>query len=194
MLFDYLQKLDSTLDRLRPILDEMTNKYNAAHEVAGRRRRRRQNPVVVVMVCNFGQSELFLNFICSAKARGLDISRILLFATDKDMYDLASTIDGISVFEVADAFGGEKVIPKGAAQHYGDKVFTGMMFSKIYCVHLVNTLGYDVLFQDVDIAWYKDPIEFFENSDRSGNFDFYFQDGTFNFFLLCQIHSCKMYS
>lgn len=173
MLSDYLQKLEPTLERLRLILDEMMQRL----PVTNHRRNRRQPKAVVVMVCNYGQSELFLNFICSAKSRGLDISRILLFATDKDMYDLAKSIEGISVFEVGDAFGD---IPKDAAKVYGDKSFTGMMFSKIYCVQLVNFLGYDVLFQDVDIVWYKNPIDFFANSDKSGLYDFYFQDGKCN--------------
>jgi NADH:ubiquinone oxidoreductase subunit len=188
MLSDYINNLDNVLDTLRPLLEEMMIRYKKINGLdltdnhIGRKRRRRvkDHYAVVVMVCNYGQSELFLNFICTAKSRGLDISRILLFATDMEMYDLARTIPDISVFQVGDAFG---VIPKTAARVYGDKVFTGMMFSKIYCVHLVNLLGYDVLFQDVDIVWYKNPVEYFENSARSGNYDFYFQDGMFLFII-----------
>lgn len=40
-------------------------------------------------------------------------------------------------------------------------------------------LGYNVLFQDVDLIWYKDPLEYFENlrvsSPVSSNFDIYMQ-------------------
>jgi len=50
-----------------------------------------------------------------------------------------------------------------------------MMLSKVYCVHLVNALGYDVLFQDVDVVWYRDPLPYF-HSPESRDFDFYFQD------------------
>jgi Nucleotide-diphospho-sugar transferase len=156
LLIDYLQKLEVTLERLKPIA------ASVSHE-----------KTVVVMVCNFGQSELLFNFVCSAQARGLDLSNVLLFATDIDTSKLAESL-GIAVFDVKDAFGD---MPTGAAKVYGDRTFQGMMFSKVYCVHLVNALGYDVLFQDVDVVWYRNPIEFFHNSE-SGDFDLYFQDGT----------------
>jgi Nucleotide-diphospho-sugar transferase len=38
-------------------------------------------------------------------------------------------------------------------------------------------LDYDVLFQDVDVVWYKNPLEFFQdNSTSMYDFDIYFQD------------------
>lgn len=156
MLIDYLQKLESSTNRLKPIAAKVAGKGNT----------------VVVMVCNFGQSELLVNFVCSARARGLDLSTILLFATDSDVSELAKSL-GIAVFDVNDAFGD---MPKGAARAYGDQSFKDMMMSKVYCVHLVNSLGYDVLFQDVDVVWKRNALEYF-HSPASGDFDFYFQDG-----------------
>ena len=44
---------------------------------------------VVVMVCNFGQSELLINYVCSCKARGFDTSNVIVFPTDKETDDLA---------------------------------------------------------------------------------------------------------
>jgi len=44
-------------------------------------------------------------------------------------------------------------------------------------------LGYDVLFQDVDVIWYKDPVPYFHPTDvaavessNNNSFDIYFQD------------------
>jgi hypothetical protein len=52
-----------------------------------------------------------------------------------------------------------------------------MMFAKVVCVQLINHLGYDLLFQDVDIVWYKNPIEYFHDSNNQHyDFDMYFQD------------------
>lgn len=48
------------------------------------------------------------------------------------------------------------------------------MLAKVMCVQLVNELGYDMLFQDVDIVWYKDPIKYFQSPNSQ--FDVYFQD------------------
>lgn len=157
MLIEYLQKMEATLERLKPI----------ATEVAG------DGNTVVVMVCNFGQSELLFNFVCSARARGLDLSTILLFATDAGISELAKSL-GIATFDVDDAFG---EMPTSAAKVYGDRTFQGMMMSKVYCVHLISALGYDLLFQDVDVVWNRDPLQYFRSAE-SGNFDFYFQDGT----------------
>ena len=44
---------------------------------------------VIVMVCNFGQSELLVNFVCAAHARGFDISNVIVFTTDQETDDLA---------------------------------------------------------------------------------------------------------
>jgi len=48
-----------------------------------------------------------------------------------------------------------------------------MMLAKVFCVQMVSALGYDFLFQDVDIVWYKHPLEYF---DTNPGFDIYFQD------------------
>jgi len=52
-----------------------------------------------------------------------------------------------------------------------------MMFAKVVCVQLITLLGYDLLFQDVDVVWYKDPLPFFHNNTSPiSHFDIYFQD------------------
>lgn len=51
------------------------------------------------------------------------------------------------------------------------------MMAKVWCVQMTLMLGHDVLFQDVDVVWYRDPLEFFQNSSHHWhNFDIYFQD------------------
>jgi uncharacterized protein YvpB len=54
---------------------------------------------VIVMVCNKGQSDLLMNFVCSSKARGFDISQILLFATDDETQQLATSLGLQSYFD-----------------------------------------------------------------------------------------------
>ncbi len=68
-------------------------------------------------------------------------------------------------------------MPEGEAGHYGDRAFTAMMFAKVVCVQLINHLGYDLLFQDVDMVWYKNPLEYFHDENNPHrDFDMYFQD------------------
>jgi hypothetical protein len=51
------------------------------------------------------------------------------------------------------------------------------MFAKVVCVQLINHMGYDLLFQDVDVVWYRNPLEYFHDTTNPyHNFDMYFQD------------------
>ena len=52
---------------------------------------------VTVMVSNFGQSELLVNFVCAARSRNMDISSILVFATDMETKELAESL-GLTAF------------------------------------------------------------------------------------------------
>ena len=47
--------------------------------------------------------------------------------------------------------------------------------AKVICVQLVSMLGYDFLFQDVDIVWFKNPLEYFA-LPAAKQFDVFFQD------------------
>lgn len=51
------------------------------------------------------------------------------------------------------------------------------MLAKVYCVHMINALGHDVLFQDVDIVWYRDPVEYFTEEYKDFHILFQ-QDGS----------------
>jgi hypothetical protein len=161
VLTTYLSSLSDVLDRLKPIVEKVA----ATH-----------HNTVVVMVCNFGQSELLLNFICNAKAKGLDISSVLVFTTDLETQQLVDSLGmGVSTFYDETNFGR---MPKEAARRYADNNFMAMMGAKVYCVQMVSMLGYDVLYQDVDVVWYQDPLPWFHNTTLSSHsdFDIYFQD------------------
>lgn len=68
-------------------------------------------------------------------------------------------------------------LPSEEAKIYGDSIFGAMMYAKVLVVHLVNSLRYDVLFQDVDVTWYQNPLEFFHNKTTAlVNFDILLQD------------------
>ena len=64
----------------------------------------------------------------------------------------------------------------------GDDVFTAMMWLKVTSVYCVLRLGWDVLFQDADLVWFRDPVPFFSSpTDPSAlgserDYDAYFQD------------------
>mmetsp|Transcript_20280 Transcript_20280/g.41434 ORF Transcript_20280/g.41434 Transcript_20280/m.41434 type:complete len:652 (-) Transcript_20280:1308-3263(-) len=153
ILRTYLNNADDIKNRLKSILSKM------------------KTHTVVVLTCNFGQSELLMNFACSARSRGFDLSNILVFPTDFDTKELAEGMGFTTFYE-------EKImasIPKAEANAYGDKIFTRVMFAKVVCVQLVNELGYDLLFSDVDVVWYRNPVDYFHERSLDG-FDVFFQD------------------
>lgn len=80
ILQTYLSTLDTVLAQLKPLAEKVAVKNT-----------------IVVMVCNHGQSELMMNFACAARARGLDTSHVLVFATDEETKELAEGI-GLTAF------------------------------------------------------------------------------------------------
>ena len=101
------------------------------------------------------------------------LSNILLFATDQETHDLAQFM-GITSVYIEAVFAD---MPTEAARAYADKTFRQMMAAKVYCVQMVSMMGYDILFQDVDVVWYKNPLEWFHDTTNPHyHFDMYFQD------------------
>jgi hypothetical protein len=80
-LQSYLSVYEDARENLRPITDNVARGGSIDGELGP----------IVLMVANHGQSQFFINFVCAAKSRGLDISRILLFATDQETYHLAES-------------------------------------------------------------------------------------------------------
>ncbi|KAL9191433.1 hypothetical protein ACHAXT_001139 [Thalassiosira profunda] len=160
LLETYFARLEDTINKLTPL----------AKEAAG------SDNTVIVMVCNTGQSDLLINFICSSQARGFgDVvkEKLIVFATDQGVFDIAQGL-GVKAFYDEKIF--EKM-PEKEARMYGDKAFTQMMYAKVVTVTLINRLGYDVLFQDVDLVWFKNPLTFFhDKSNPLYHFDMLFQD------------------
>lgn len=79
-LVPYMTALKATLVKLKPI----------AKKVA-------KDNTIVVMVCNLGQSELLVNFICNAKAKGFDLSQFLIFTTDLETQKIVEGL-GLATF------------------------------------------------------------------------------------------------
>jgi hypothetical protein len=156
ILSEYVHELPHAQQRLRALL-------NSTHK---------KDPLIV-MTCNKGQSELLVNFVCSARSRNLPLDRIILFATDTTTYKLCQDLHLSYCYYDSTLFGD---IPEEAAGFFGDNTFSKVMKAKVYCVHLIMTLGYDVLFMDVDVIWYKNPLEYYRTVLMEKQYDLVFQD------------------
>ena len=68
----YINNVDAVLAELRLILEKVA-----------------VDRTVIVMTCNMGQSELLINFVCTAKERGLDLNNVLVFPTDRQTKEIS---------------------------------------------------------------------------------------------------------
>ena len=157
---DTLQKLKSVVSKLPSRAREDNNNNNKAP--------------LIIMVCNSGQAILWQNFVCAARARGISLDRLIVFCTDKEMYQLVTQTYQLAAFDVSTALGQDS-IPKEAAQVTSDATFGSLVLAKVFCADLMSSLRKDFLLQDVDIVWYQDPIPYFSQMAAS-TYDLVFQD------------------
>ena len=163
-------------DALRTFLENVDTVTKEVKQLMQKRNVVRDN-TVVVMTVNAGQSELLSNFVCNARSKGFDTGNVLIFPTDEESHNLAQGMGLASYFDKKNL----GVLPSGEAKAYGDPIFAAMMYAKVLCVLYVSLLGHDVLFQDVDIVWYKDPVTYFHDKSNTAiqDFDILFQhDGS----------------
>ena len=74
LLNKFFTNIDTVLSELQIILQRIAINNN-----------------VIVMVCNYGQSIMIQNFICSAQSKGYDLSNLIVFATDIETYNFVTS-------------------------------------------------------------------------------------------------------
>lgn len=161
-----LSKLADVEAKLEPILAEAAKHTEPAYAETSN-----SKGAVLVMCINSGNFDLLLNFVLSAQClANLDVRNLVVFAAD-ELADRALKAARITTFrhDALGDFSGE------AARNYGDHQFVEMMWLKITCVFLVNHLGYDALFQDADLVWWRSPWPYF--ADRPYIDSFWMDDG-----------------
>lgn len=57
-------------------------------------------------------------------------------------------------------------VSRNASYEYLDRIFIDMMWYKSFSVWLLLKLQYNVLFQDVDLVWYRDPVHYFRTASE----------------------------
>lgn len=110
---------------------------------------------VIIMVANEGVMDLLLNFFCSAEQIDLDLSNIVVFVGDSKYQEVIEHMGGHAMF--SPSLGS---MPAKAAGYYLDHTFSRMMWFKTTSVYLALAAGYEVLFQDVDLVWLRNPFTY----------------------------------
>jgi hypothetical protein len=112
---------------------------------------------VVVMVVNDGEIDLLFNYFCSVKRYGLSylIQRIIVFTSSMELVSIIESTGALAVHDIHFGF-----VSRGASYGYLDNIFVDMMWYKTFSTYLLLRLGYNVLFQDVDVVWFRDPFRY----------------------------------
>ncbi len=115
------------------------------------------NGPVLVMTANAGYNDLFTNWAMSCDQAGIAVRDWSLFFAADEAAARNAEILGFRVFIDRRSYG---EMPTGAVGAFGDTDFRLLMFQKTAVVHDVLDLGFDVLFQDVDLVWRRDARQF----------------------------------
>lgn len=116
----------------------------------------REKDRVVLMVVNEGEMDLFVNFACSCHQSGLSLRRIVVLTSSSHLVPLIDSIGAIGLHH--DAF---VTTSHKASAEYLDDIFVDMMWYKSFSLYILMRLGVNVLFQDVDLVWFRDPFDYF---------------------------------
>lgn len=111
---------------------------------------------LVVMVVNEGEIDLFLNFACSCRKHGISLSNVMVFAGSAEVVSTIEAMGAMAMYHQGYAF-----VNKKASTDYLDRVFVDMMWYKAFSVYLILRRRINVLFQDVDLVWFHDPMPYF---------------------------------
>lgn len=155
--FDNEEK-DLTLPLLEDydrLVKDFLSKMGSPIDANGQRR------LAIVMVANKGVMDLLLNFMCSAEEIHLDLKSIIVFVGDPEYVALIENMGANAIYDPS--LGS---MPAHAANQYLDKTFARMMWYKTTSVYLSLVSGFNVLFQDVDLVWLKDPFKYFLSLDQ----------------------------
>ena len=115
----------------------------------------------ILMVANEGVLDFVLNFICSCKSANIDLSSFVVFLGQKDYVDLIHTMGAKAFYHPSLG-----TVPKQAAETYADRTFTKIMWMKVTSVYVALAAGFDVIFQDADLVWIKDPVPYLQSQTQ----------------------------
>lgn len=109
---------------------------------------------IIVTALNFGYLEMMMNWVCNM--RRLHITNYVIAALDEDLYKYAF-LRGLPVYFEDSIVSGRGLPLSDAA--YGSDEFKELTKMKSRVVLQFLKLGYDTLWTDTDIVWFKNPID-----------------------------------
>jgi len=133
------------------MIAELKNKLSSKGIVAG--------SDIALMVVNEGEIDLFMNFACSCQQHNINLSNVLVIAASKEIVNLIEATGAIGIYH-DEGYGD---VSKKASGDYLDRVFVDMMWYKAFALFITLHIEVNVLFQDADIVWFREPFQHFKD-------------------------------
>lgn len=108
---------------------------------------------VIITALNYGYRDMMMNWVCNM--RRLRVTNFVIAALDTDLYRFAF-VRGLPVYFDSFVLSGQNVSLRNAA--YGSPEFRELTKLKSRVVLELLKLGYDTLWTDTDIVWFRNPI------------------------------------
>eukprot|EP01033_Poteriospumella_lacustris_P013982 gene13982-9986_t len=121
---------------------------------------------LVAMVVNEGELDLFLNFACSCQLHNISLNNVLAFAGSSGIVPFIEATGAMALYHP-----GYAAVSRRASTDYLDRVFVDMMWFKAFSIYLVLRHKINVLFQDVDLVWFREPMGYFHEYIRAHQAD-----------------------
>lgn len=110
------------------------------------------NKIVVLSVVGNSYKDMLMSWVC--RLRNLEITSFIVGAVDTELYEFA-LLQGLPVFMT-----GPSMNLSFNNCHFGTDCFKKVTKMKSKTVLHILQFGYNVLFSDVDVYWFKSPIEY----------------------------------
>ena len=118
---------------------------------------------VVLMTVNPGEMDMLVNFACSCSHHKIKTTNMVVFAASASIVESITALGFIAIY--TEEF--EQVSSHASAQ-YLDPIFVDMMWYKSFSVWILLKMRFNVLFQDVDLVWFKEPFSYFASHSHVG--------------------------
>jgi hypothetical protein len=142
---DLLKGMKQRDDMAERYLKHRHDKFPALYE---RLRGISRDNTVILMAFNYGEVNIFANWLCSCKRSNIDVSHLLVVATDEKLHRFLDHIGVVNVY-APEIFGAQS---ETAATSFGDDNWHPFGQLKMQVPKMLFDGGFNVLFQDVDMV------------------------------------------
>lgn len=153
---------DKLSEKMSDFLEGLTELESYARQVLEDRGFFRGSSIVT-MVVNAGEMDLFANFACSCKANNISMRNVMVFAGSAEIVPVIEAMGAVGIYHEATF----AHVSKHASYQYLDEIFVDMMWYKAFSVWLLLKMRYNVLFQDVDLVWFRNPFQYFQQYESA---------------------------